>query len=106
MACGTPVITSNTSSLPEVVGDAGIMVDPCDVDGLADVMYEVLTNDGLREDMIRRGLERTKTFSWGKMRERDIKGLRGSLFWTVKNEGWYYFSSNNSKYNWSRKLQL
>ncbi len=51
MACGTPVITSNTTSLPEVVGDAGIMVNPNDIDELADKMYEVLTNDGLTEEM-------------------------------------------------------
>ena len=66
MVCGTPVITSNTSSLPEVVGDAGIMVDPFDVDGLAKAMYEVLTDDGLRDDMIKKGLERAKMFSWEK----------------------------------------
>ncbi len=66
MACGTPVITSNTSSLPEVVGDAGIMVDPHDVDELADTMYDVLTNDGLKEDLIKKGLERAKMFSWEK----------------------------------------
>ena len=66
MACGTPVITSNTSSLPEVVGDAGIMVDPYDVDGLADAMYEVLTDEGLRANMIKKGLERTEMFSWEK----------------------------------------
>ena len=66
MACGTPVITSNTSSLPEVVGDAGIMVDPYDIDGLVDAMYEVLTNEGLRENMIKKGLERAKMFSWEK----------------------------------------
>ena len=66
MACGTPVITSNTSSLPEVVGDAGIMVDPYDVDRLADAMHKVLSNEELREDMIKRGLERAKMFSWDK----------------------------------------
>lgn len=66
MACGTPAITSNTSSLPEVVGVGGIMVDPYDVDGLADAMHKVLTNDGLREDMIKKGLERAKMFSWEK----------------------------------------
>ncbi len=64
MACGTPVITSNTSSLPEVVGDAGIMVDPYDVDGLSKSIYEVLTNDGIREDRIKRGLKRAKLFGW------------------------------------------
>lgn len=66
MACGTPVITSNTSSLPEVVGDAGILLDPYDIDGWVNAMYEVLTNDGLREDMIKRGLERATMFSWEK----------------------------------------
>jgi len=66
MACGTPVITSNTSSLPEVVGDAGIMVDPYDVDGLADAMHEVLTDEGLRANMIKKGLERAEMFSWEK----------------------------------------
>ena len=66
MACGTPVITSNTSSLPEVVGDAGIMIDPCNVDGLADAMYEVLTKAGLRANMIKKGLERAEMFSWEK----------------------------------------
>ncbi len=73
MACGTPVITSNTSSLPEVVGDAGIMVDPYDVEGLADAIHEVLTNDGLREDMIKKGLERAKMFSWERCARETIK---------------------------------
>ena len=66
MACGIPVITSNTGSLPEVVGDAGIMVDPYDIDGLAKAMYEVLNNEGLKEEMVKKGLERAKMFSWKK----------------------------------------
>jgi len=73
MACGTPVITSNTSSLPEVVGDAGIMVDPYDVDGLAKAMYEVLTNDGLREELRKRGLKRAKLFNWKKCAEEHLR---------------------------------
>lgn len=64
MACGCPVITSNTSSLPEVVGDAGIMVDPYDIDGLAKAMHEVLSNNKFRNNMIKKGLERAKMFSW------------------------------------------
>ncbi len=66
MACGTPVITSNTTSLPEVVGDAGIMMDPHDVDLMADKMYEILVNDGLRDDLIKKGLKRAMMFSWDK----------------------------------------
>lgn len=66
MACGTPVITSNTSSLPEVVGDAGIMLDSSDVDGLAKAMYDLLTNESLKEELRRKGLKRAKMFSWEK----------------------------------------
>ncbi|UXM85521.1 glycosyltransferase family 4 protein [Methanococcus aeolicus] len=73
MQCGTPVITSNTSSLPEVVGDAGIMVNPYDVDELANKMYEVLTNDGLRDELSKKGLERAKLFSWKKCAEEHLK---------------------------------
>jgi Glycosyltransferase len=64
MACGTPVITSNTTSLPEVVGDAGIMIDPQDINTLANNMYNVLTNDGLKEDMSKKGLKRAELFNW------------------------------------------
>lgn len=72
MACGCPVITSNTSSLPEVVGDAAIMVDPYDVDGLANAMREVLTNHELREAMIKRGFAQAKKFSWEKTAEETL----------------------------------
>lgn len=64
MACGTPVVTSNISSLPEVVGNAGITVDPKDIDMLATSLYEVLTNDSLMKEMTKKGLERAKLFSW------------------------------------------
>ncbi|MDD3245399.1 MAG: glycosyltransferase family 1 protein [Methanosarcina sp.] len=73
MACGCPVITSSTSSLPEVVGDAGIMVDPYDIDGLADSMYKVLTNEGLSKNMSKNGLDRAKMFSWEKCAEETLK---------------------------------
>lgn len=69
MACGTPVITSNTSSLPEVVGDAGIMIDPQDVELMADKMYEVLTNNGLRNDIIEKGIKQAKHFTWDRSAE-------------------------------------
>jgi glycosyltransferase involved in cell wall biosynthesis len=66
MACGTPVITSNISSLPEVVGDAGVLVDPYKVDEIAEAMYRVISDQTLREDMVRKGLQRVKIFSWEK----------------------------------------
>jgi glycosyltransferase involved in cell wall biosynthesis len=64
MACGTPVITSNTTSIPEVVGDAGIMLDPNDIKGFENAMYEVLTNNEIRQEMREKGLKRTKMFTW------------------------------------------
>lgn len=66
MACGCPVITANTSSIPEVIGDVGIMLDPNDVDGFKNAMKEILENQRLREDMIRNGIKRAKEFSWDK----------------------------------------
>ena len=66
MACGCPVITSNTSSLPEVVGDAGIMIDPNDIDSLTDSMLKILTDNELRQKMARKSLERACMFSWKK----------------------------------------
>jgi len=66
MACGCPVVTSNTSSLPEIVGEAGITVNPYDTDSLAQAMRQVLTDNKLRDDMVRKGLEQAKRFSWEK----------------------------------------
>ncbi|MDI6821815.1 MAG: glycosyltransferase family 1 protein [Actinomycetota bacterium] len=66
MACGTPVITSDTSSLPEVIGDAGILINPEDTQELANRMRKVLTDSELRKELSRKGLERAKQFSWEK----------------------------------------
>jgi glycosyltransferase involved in cell wall biosynthesis len=64
MACGVPVIASHASSLPEVVGDAGFLVDPLDVEGLAEAMARVLGDGALRAEMRKRGLARAGQFSW------------------------------------------
>jgi glycosyltransferase involved in cell wall biosynthesis len=64
MASGTPVITSNVSSLPEVVGDAALLIDPYEPAAIAQAMQRVLTEPSLREDLRRRGLRRVKEFSW------------------------------------------
>lgn len=64
MACGTPVVTSNTSSLPEVVGDAGIMVDPRDVAGLTRAIERLITDWDLHSKLGAEGLERSKKFTW------------------------------------------
>ena len=64
MACGAPVITSNTSSLPEVAGDAGITVDPCNTGALSEAILEVVKNRKLREELSGKGLQRANLFSW------------------------------------------
>lgn len=64
MASGTPVITSNVSSLPEVVGDAALLIDPYEPDAIAQAMRRVLTEPALREDLRQRGLRRVQEFSW------------------------------------------
>jgi len=66
MANGTPVITSNVSSLPEVVDDAAVLIDPLDADGIANAMYRVLNEPELRAELVRRGHDRVKAFSWTK----------------------------------------
>ncbi len=64
MACGTPVVASNVSSLPEVVGDAALLVNPEDVDGLAVAMWRALSDETLRRELRAKGLKRAQTFSW------------------------------------------
>lgn len=64
MQCGVPVITANTSSLPEVVGDAGIQVNPDDNDALCQAMLELLNNGELCQELSIRSLERAKLFAW------------------------------------------
>ena len=66
MACGCPVIASNVSSLPEVVGEAGMLVDPYDVDALAQAISTVLQDDGLKREMSRKGIAQAQKFSWEK----------------------------------------
>ncbi|MGC1308200.1 MAG: glycosyltransferase family 1 protein [Phormidesmis sp.] len=69
MACGTPVITSNLSSLPEVAGDAALLVDPYNIDELADAMRLVASDTQLRQTLQSAGLQRAQHFSWQKTGE-------------------------------------
>jgi len=64
MASGVPVAVSDRASLPEVVGDAGILVDPYDVEGLTAAMLRVVEDPRFAEDMAARGIERAKAFTW------------------------------------------
>jgi glycosyltransferase involved in cell wall biosynthesis len=64
MASGAPVVASNTTSLPEVVGDAGVLVDPRDVSVMADAITSILTDDAFHKDLSARGIARAAAFSW------------------------------------------
>lgn len=66
MACGTPVIASNQSSLPEVAGEAAILIDPNRVEPMADAMRQVVEDSQLRSQLRQRGLAQAQTFSWQK----------------------------------------
>jgi glycosyltransferase involved in cell wall biosynthesis len=77
-ACGVPVITSNTSSLPEVAGDAALLVDPHDVDAIADAMYRLVTDSALRAELARRGQANVRRFSWEKCARETLAVLEGA----------------------------
>jgi glycosyltransferase involved in cell wall biosynthesis len=64
MACGTPVVTSNVSSLPEIAGNAAILVDPYEPASIAEGITRAVADDGLRAELIERGLARARDFSW------------------------------------------
>jgi len=64
MACGIPVVASNRSSLPEVVGEGGILVEPTDVEALAEAMEVLLADDALRAELRQRALAQAAKFSW------------------------------------------
>lgn len=78
LACGAPVITSNTSSIPEVVGDAALMVDPYSIKDIATILTRVLTDGGLREELRRRGPERASLFSWDKTAEETLQVFKST----------------------------
>ncbi|MBI2886692.1 MAG: glycosyltransferase family 4 protein [Chloroflexi bacterium] len=64
MACGTPVVASNVASLPEVLGDAALLVAPADTEGIADAISRLVRDAGLRERLRQQGLARARRFSW------------------------------------------
>jgi len=76
MASGTPVVTSNISSLPEVTGDAAVLVDPYDVDSIVDGMRRVLDDPALAAELSRRGLIRAREFSWERSVEKTLAVYR------------------------------
>ena len=79
MACGTPVISSNGGSLPEVVGDAGILFDPRDPDELSSSLLAAINDEKLRKKLIDKGFVRVKHFSWAKTAENILKSCERAM---------------------------
>jgi len=79
MACGIPVVTSNISSLPEVAGDAALLVDPYDVPALSDALRRLLTDASLRAALVERGVRQAAGFTW----ERAARELRAVYRWLL-----------------------
>jgi glycosyltransferase involved in cell wall biosynthesis len=79
MQCGCPTITSNTSSLPEVVGDAGIVIDPTDEDRLCEKLLDLYNSPGLRSELTRRSLDRAEKFSWRSCADQTVSVYRRAL---------------------------
>jgi len=73
------VISSNTSSMPEVVGDAGLMVAPSDIDGIRHAMQELIEKPELRADLAKRGIERSRQFSWKRFGEQTLDVYRRAI---------------------------
>jgi alpha-1,3-rhamnosyl/mannosyltransferase len=78
MACGTPVACSNTSSLPEVAGDAALLANPLDTQELARAMRTALEDESLRQEMSEKGLKRAQGFSWLRTAQRTLETYRTS----------------------------
>lgn len=79
MACGTPVVTTTSSSLPEVVGDAGLTIAPTDVDAMAEALLRLLNDAALRTELRERGFVQARHFSWMSLAERTLAIYRTSV---------------------------
>ncbi len=78
MACGVPVLTSNVCSLPEVVGDAAVLVDPLDVEAIADGIRRLTEDDALRKELRSKGIERARRFSWDETARKTSKVIENA----------------------------
>ena len=79
MTLGTPVVTANTSSLPEVTGNAALLVNPNDQIQLAEAILKVISDSQLRQELIRKGRERAKLFSWEKTARETLKAYKSII---------------------------
>ena len=79
MQCGAPVIASNQSSIPEVVGNAGILVDPFGIDDVCEAMLKIYEETYTREVYKEKGLKRSELFSWKKTAEKTVDGYKKAM---------------------------
>lgn len=79
MACGCPVVASNTSAIPEVAGDAALLIDPMDPQAIADAIQNVLVNEELSKELRQRGLRRAKFFSWEDCARKTLQVYRETI---------------------------
>ena len=91
MSCGTAVVVSNSSSLPEVVGDAGLLVDPMNVEELSEALLAVLENPAIRQELQAKSLQRAALFSWRQTAQRTMQAYQtteavGTLVTSINNE--------------------
>src|SRR5438045_8087837 len=75
MACGTPVIASNVTSIPEVVGDAALLVEPLDPQQMCDAMRRIIDDADLAQSLKRRGIERAAQFTWTETARHFVTGI-------------------------------
>lgn len=83
MSCGTPVITSNISSIPEVVGDNGILIDPFDNSNLISALGILLNDDGLKSSLSKKGLEKAKEYTWQNTAKKTLEAYK-KIYETVE----------------------
>jgi len=79
MACGTPVVASNRTSIPEVAGDASLLVDPDNQEGIAEAIWKVLSDKELRESLITKGLQRARQFTWERTARETLRAYELAL---------------------------
>ena len=79
LACGTPVVGSDVASLPEVVGDAGVLLAPDDVEGMAEALIRLASDESFRREMSRRALDQAARFSWDRTARATLRVYRGVL---------------------------
>ncbi|HEX9372916.1 MAG TPA: glycosyltransferase family 1 protein [Roseiflexaceae bacterium] len=87
MACGTPVVSSRSSSLPEVVGDAGLLVPPTDADALGAALLRLLGDSDLRAELRERGLRQARRFSWRETAERTLAAYEDAA--ATRSSAWF-----------------